>query len=128
MALIGHTAYALEEEAVEEIVLDSPVPEFSNKCIECLFASPNNYYCAVDGSCFQSGNDKTAEICGTDSADETYFYINHVGICLKEPINEVIETQCYYDYVNTNDPNSEPEGERTNSWIIVQSPTGNLDT
>ena len=56
------------------------------------------------------------------NADPVSTYTNAVGKCLQEPINEVIETKCYY----TVDPTLE-EKERANSWIIVSSPSSSLD-
>ena len=124
VALLSTTAIAqeAEPEPAEEVVVEGPVPEFNNKCVECLFTSKHNFYCPRTGNCVQSASDKTTEVCGFASDPEDVFYTNQIGNCLAEPINEVIETKCYYEVNRETE-----ETERANSWIIVSSPSSTLE-
>ena len=131
VAMLGHLTYAQGTEATpeEEVIIDGPMAAFDGKCIECLFSNKHNFYCPETSNCIQSTTDKFGVACGMTNAEPLSLYTNHVGRCLEEPINEVIETKCAQQgLTTTNLPGVDAdEWERGDTWIIVSSPSEDLE-
>ena len=63
------------------------------------------------------------------NAEPLSLYTNHIGRCLEEPINEVIETKCSQQGLTTTSLGGvdTEEWERGDTWIIVSSPSEDLE-
>ncbi len=61
--------------------------ELNGKCLECIFSSPENYYCASLNTCIQSGNNMTKFSC----EEGVNNWMNNVSNC-----SDTINTKCAY--------------------------------